>query len=422
MLLTINMPNSTICLNMIVKNEAHIVVKTLTNLTKYIKFDYWVISDTGSTDSTKELIIDFFKEKNIPGELIENPWRDFAYNRTIAIEHAHNKTDYVFIFDADDEIIGDFTLPDTMDKDLYIFQYGKHNIKYTRPQLFNNRIKWKYVGVLHEYIESLNPTTSSEIINGNYYFLSGREGNRNKDPEKYYKDAIILEKAFYDTANDNNKYLHSRYAFYCAQSYRDSNIIPKSIEFYKKVLELQGWLEEKYISCMRIYDMLENKEEGLYYLDKASEYNSNRIECIYRLVNYYLLKNECQKAYKYYKRIQNYYENEYLNDGIKTKCLFINTSEYNFYLPYNMIIVSDKINNRSIGIKMYEIIFKYKFLDTTQFFITHLFNNLKLFYKEVTDKFFFVEMQKYIELLRTKNLVVDDSYLKDYVFTFQLPT
>lgn len=53
----------TICLNMIVKNESHVIIKTLNNLLSYISFDYWVISDTGSSDNTKELIIDFLKIK-----------------------------------------------------------------------------------------------------------------------------------------------------------------------------------------------------------------------------------------------------------------------------------------------------------------------------------------------------------------------
>jgi len=57
---------------MIVKNEAHIIVETLNNLCSYINFEYWVISDTGSTDNTKNLIQDFFSERKIPGELIEN--------------------------------------------------------------------------------------------------------------------------------------------------------------------------------------------------------------------------------------------------------------------------------------------------------------------------------------------------------------
>jgi hypothetical protein len=43
----------TICLNMIVKDESHIIVKTLEMLCSKIKFSYWVICDTGSTDNTK---------------------------------------------------------------------------------------------------------------------------------------------------------------------------------------------------------------------------------------------------------------------------------------------------------------------------------------------------------------------------------
>ena len=92
---------SSICLNMIVKNEKHIIKQTLDNICSYIDFSYWVISDTGSTDGTQEFIKEYFKEKNIPGELFEDEWRDFAYNRNLAIEHGFNKSDYLFFFDAD---------------------------------------------------------------------------------------------------------------------------------------------------------------------------------------------------------------------------------------------------------------------------------------------------------------------------------
>ena len=98
----------TICLNMIVKNEEHIIIETLKNLCSYINFDYWVIADTGSTDNTKKLICDFFNDKKIKGELLEHEWQDFAYNRTLAINSAFNKTDYLFIFDADDSIHNNF--------------------------------------------------------------------------------------------------------------------------------------------------------------------------------------------------------------------------------------------------------------------------------------------------------------------------
>ena len=54
----VNQNDKTICLNMIVKDEAHIITETLNNISKYI--DYWVISDTGSTDGTQDLIKNFF--------------------------------------------------------------------------------------------------------------------------------------------------------------------------------------------------------------------------------------------------------------------------------------------------------------------------------------------------------------------------
>ena len=52
-----------ICLNMIVKNESHIIKNTLEKLCNKIKFSYWVICDTGSTDETIEIITEFFKTK-----------------------------------------------------------------------------------------------------------------------------------------------------------------------------------------------------------------------------------------------------------------------------------------------------------------------------------------------------------------------
>ena len=93
----------TICLNMIVKDESTVILDTLRNITKYIKLSYWVISDTGSSDNTKEIITSFFKELNIPGELVEHKWIDFGHNRTQALQCAFNKSDYLLIFDADDK-------------------------------------------------------------------------------------------------------------------------------------------------------------------------------------------------------------------------------------------------------------------------------------------------------------------------------
>ena len=179
---------------MIVKNESHIIVNTLKHLLKFIPLDYWVISDTGSTDNTRELIKEFFASCNIPGELVEHQWRDFGYNRTKAFEAAYNKSDYVFVWDADDEIHGDFKLPAVLDSDFYKFIFGGGDgIRYSRPQLFNNRKKWCFKGVLHEYASCLEDCKAPVDVLGDYFFFSGRSGDRNRDPDKYLKDAFTLE-------------------------------------------------------------------------------------------------------------------------------------------------------------------------------------------------------------------------------------
>src|SRR5215475_3170087 len=87
-----------ICLNMIVKNERHVIQRALASVKPFI--DYWVIVDTGSFDETKELIRDSLKD--IPGELHERPWKNFGHNRSEALSLARGKADYILFLDADD--------------------------------------------------------------------------------------------------------------------------------------------------------------------------------------------------------------------------------------------------------------------------------------------------------------------------------
>ena len=259
-----------ICLNMIVKDESQIIVKTLTNLCVKINFDYWVICDTGSSDNTKELIQEFFNNRQINGELVVNKWYDFGSNRTLALENAYNKTDYLLIFDADDEIVGDFKFPENIfEYDSYHLQFGS-NTMYTRIQLINNRKKYKYVGILHEYIECLetNTTNTSTILHGEYYINSGKFGNRSNDTNKYSKDALLLKNA-YEVALKNGDGIYSRYSFYCANSYKDAKDSDNAIKWYKNTLTLDNWVQEKYISCLRLYELYNNQnmtEQKIYYL------------------------------------------------------------------------------------------------------------------------------------------------------------
>ena len=286
------------CLNMIVKNESHIIVETLTNILKYI--DYWVISDTGSTDGTQELIKSFFKEKNIPGELVSHEWKNFGHNRTMAFEAAYNKSEYVWVIDADDLIVGELNLPKNLNKDMYLLKYGGTNLCYPRAQIFNNKLKWVYRGVLHEFAKCTNNINiTSEKIDGQYFIDSRRLGDRNKDPHKYLKDAQTLVKAIDDKIDPD---LKDRYLFYTGQSYRDCNDLENTIKYYGKRTQIGGWSEEIYVSYMEIGNALikqkADKKDIVDAFINGFKTLPARAECLFFLTNYYLQEKDIENAYK----------------------------------------------------------------------------------------------------------------------------
>ena len=282
---------------MIVKNEEHVIKSTLECISKYI--DYYIICDTGSTDNTKKFIKDFFDKKNIKGEIHDIPWKNFGYNRSVALELCNDKCEYCWIIDADDIIIGDLILPTVLDKDCYYLLYGG-DFTYNRNQIFRIQSKWKYVGVLHEYPTCEKKNEISELIKGNYYIDSRRLGNRNKDPDKYKKDAQILLEALKENPNC------SRNTFYLAQSYRDYGEYKLSNKYYLKRFKMGGWDEEIYYSLYMIGKnnialcksaiTIENS------LLEAYRFRTSRLEALYDLIFYlYYTEKNIEKASKYAK-------------------------------------------------------------------------------------------------------------------------
>ncbi len=383
----------TICLNMIVKNESGIIEYTLDKLLNKIKIDYYVIVDTGSSDNTKEIIKNFFNKKNIPGEIYDDTWIDFASNRTMALSYAFNKSDYVLIFDADDEIIGDFILPDKLVYDGYKFLFNIDMVSFQRTLLVSNRKKWEYKSVIHEYIVNCELINKIETIEGKYFVTTTQISYRNLDSDKYLNDALILEKSFenvYQKYNDIN--LASRYSFYCANSYFNHGDFNQAIKWYLKRLEFDGYTQEKYVSCIKLYycydqiDLLDNNstnndEKKIYYLKKSIEFDNKRVEGIFELIKFYCLKDQFDIAFQYYLLINKLYDSDF--DIILNTKLFINIPIYTFYLPFLIIIISMKFKNYQLGIQMYKIIFMKKQVNINHDWLDKLINNLYFF----TDHF-----------------------------------
>jgi glycosyltransferase involved in cell wall biosynthesis len=279
-----------ICLNMIVKNETKVIRRCLDSLKSII--DYWVIVDTGSSDGTQGMIKEHMK--NMPGELHERPWVNFAHNRNQALELAKGKGDYTLFIDADETLVfdKDFKIPD-LDKDFYHIMTLFGGTKYARVQLVKDSLNWKWAGVLHEAVDCADAKTNEILIGVHNHVYT--DGARSQDPDKYKKDVKILQEAL--KAEPNN----ARYAFYLAQSYKDSGDLDNALKYYTKRTEMGGWVEEIFYSLTQIGVLqraLDKPAELISAtLTKAYHYRPTRVEPLYYLAEYYRMQENYAQGY-----------------------------------------------------------------------------------------------------------------------------
>jgi glycosyltransferase involved in cell wall biosynthesis len=276
------MPQSkqTVCLNMIVRNEAAIIERCLNSVVNFI--DHWVIVDTGSTDGTQELIRRCLR--NVPGELIERPWIDFAHNRTEALEFALGKSDYVFVIDADDVLIRDdeFELPQ-LTHDAYYLKIRSGPITFWRIQLFRNEPGWRYEGSVHEFLIRTEIYTYERLQGLSINSLT--DGARAAQPRVYQNDVEQLLHAHQETPDD------ARTIFYLAQSYGAAEEWESALEYYERYTEVGTWPEEIWVAKFQIAEIKQRLQRDwtevlAAYLD-AYQYRPTRAEPLYKIAVYY---------------------------------------------------------------------------------------------------------------------------------------
>lgn len=304
-------------LNMIVKNEAHVILRCLASVKPWI--DSWVIVDTGSTDGTQQIIQNYLQD--LPGQLLERPWKNFGFNRTEALELALTdtlpKADYLLFIDADESLLAesDFSWPD-LTGTAYYFNCIYDNLRYCRNALISTRLAWSWKGVLHEYLHSPHPH-QWQTLEGLNIFIQ-HDGARAKSADTYLKDIATLEQGIQDEPDN------LRYIFYLAQSYRDAGLLDKSRTYFLKRASAGGWEEERWMAQFRAAQMAERLKlphEQIYleYL-KAWIARQNRAEPLYELARFYRSLNQYDLA--------SYYAQQATQIDMSNDKLFVDASVY----------------------------------------------------------------------------------------------
>ena len=237
-----------ICLNMIVRNEAHIIQEALDAVAPYISS--WVIVDTGSNDGTQDLIRNHMARLGIPGELYERPWRNFGHNRTEALTLAQGHGDYIWVMDADDTIVGtpDFT---RLSADIYLLRVrtvayvGAPHTYLWRAQLFRDGVRVRYEGVVHEYA-AWDDSCVEVRLEGEYHIEARTLGARSQDPQRFARDRDLLLAEVERNPED------AQSVFYLGQSYRALGDFVNAHKWYARRVEMGGWDEQVYYAMYEV--------------------------------------------------------------------------------------------------------------------------------------------------------------------------
>ena len=251
---------------MIVKDEAAVIERCLRSAVPHIT--YAVIYDTGSTDNTMRLIADLLTEHDIPFEIYERPWVNFAHNRNEALETARKRADWVLFIDADEQFTAaDESLDtdsllnvDLSGHDAYMLKCVYGGWEYWRNALVSSRLPFRWEGVIHEYVTCDQPHKWGNLETGPCIFVK-HDGARGKNPDTYKRDIEVLEKAVKDEPGN------ARYAFYLAQSYRDAGMPEQARHWYHARACMGGFAEEAWFAEFQAALLVTPGDKENYLLD-----------------------------------------------------------------------------------------------------------------------------------------------------------
>ena len=334
-----------ICLNMIVKNESKIIERLMLSVLPMI--DSYCICDTGSTDNTVELIETFFAKNNIPGRIVREPFKDFGYNRTFALNACIGlpNADYLLLMDADMKLRIDPSLSidefkKTLTKDAYYVFQGSDHFFYKNVRILRNDPEYSYWGVTHEFVKTTPNTIYAEISRTQLFIDDIGDGGAKAD--KFERDVKLLLKGLEENPGND------RYTFYLANSYRDAGQYENAIQRYRERIKMGGWVEEvwhSYYSIGKCYEYMGDMANAINAWLDAYQFFPTRIENLYKIVNYYRNNSKNVLAYSFYD-----IANQELIKNTSQDHLFLEKEIYDFKLDYEFTIIAYYRNPRSLDV------------------------------------------------------------------------
>ena len=358
----------TLCLNMIVKNESKIIMRLLDSVLPLI--DSYCICDTGSTDDTVNMIKTYFDEKNKPGKVVFEPFKNFCHNRNFALQSAVGMSDYLLLMDAD--MIMEITHFDKQilsHADSYHLLQGNDSFYYQNVRIIKNNGLYSYVGVTHEYINT-PPNSILVSLPKNMLFIRDI-GDGGAKSDKFERDIRLLTEGIKDEPSN------VRYYFYLANSYFDHGDHDIAMDIYKKRIEMGGWNQEVWYSYYRIglsHQHNGNMDAAIYAWMNGYTYLPDRLETLYQIIHHFRNESKHKLGFVFYQLALEIIKMNNNIDGY----LFLHKDVYSFQILYEFTIIALYVGINNINNEVVTILNNCQQHDI----VNNLFSNMK-FYKDV---------------------------------------
>lgn len=329
-----------------VKNEEKRITVTLNSIVGLCQS--LIIYDTGSTDTTIELIKSFADKNKIQLQLIEKDLTveekifDFSANRNVLLSYADkfDEVDYLLLLDCNDEVRNKEVLQAEAkkylnNKDVTAFLvhqqwYSPAITNYWNIRLLKPRSGWVYEDEIHEYITRPTNAVVSVKIDTNFVLYQDRTQDDDKSSKRFQRDKVVL---LYKYEKDP---LRPRTLYYLAQTCSCLGEYEEAYRYYLERTKVKGFIEEDFHAFLKAgeiaVDHLNKWDEALALFMRALEIYQ-RAEPLYKIAKYY---REKDKFYLSYSFIKLACDCSYPTDTT----LFVDAKIYNYHRWHIMGIVA----------------------------------------------------------------------------------
>ncbi|MGG0821836.1 glycosyltransferase family 2 protein [Paenibacillus turicensis] len=282
-----------ISLCMIVKDEEPTIARCLASVQGIA--DEIVIVDTGSTDRTKEIAAQF------NANIYDFAWiDDFGAARNYAFDQATKQ--YILWLDADDVILEEdrqalirlkyelsFEIDSVMmNYNLAFDANGKPTTSLKRNRLVKRSKGFRWIGVVHEYLEVYGNIMQSEIS-----ITHKKEKTYSDRNLRIYKKRLELGESF-----------KPRDLYYYGNELMDHLMFDEAAKQYEAFLATkQGWVEDQIAACQKLadcYSHLNELELQFRSLFRAMEFAPPRAEVCCRLGALFVEQDRINEAIFWY--------------------------------------------------------------------------------------------------------------------------